>query len=405
MKHGIKLDSHISQELMDLEILADERKLKQIMFNVLSNAAKFTLDEGAITISARREGRDLMISVADTGIGIKPEDQERVFGEFEQLESSYARQQQGTGLGLALTRRLVELHSGRIWVESEGEGKGSTFTFVIPIRAEERKSEGPTEPEEPFSYRRDTDNSRPLVLVVEDDRQASELISHYLSEADYAVARAFDGEQAIQMARELRPYAITLDILLPKKDGWEVLTELKSLPETKNIPVVIVSITEDRQLGLNLGTIEYFVKPVNKERLIEAVRKAGAVLGKEKIAVLVVDDEPQTVELLTDELQAEGFNVLKAYGGQQGIDLAIEKHPDVIILDLMMPEVSGFDVVQRLRVHSEAMKIPIMIFTAKDLTKEDRKKLEGHVKLIASKSGSGKEDLLRELERIRKIRG
>ena len=415
MKHGIRLDSHISQEVMGLEILADERKLKQIMFNLLSNAAKFTPDGGEIRLSAELisdfgsqiselKGKEkqtaIEISVADTGIGIKPEDQERVFGEFEQLDSTYARQQQGTGLGLALTRRLIKLHGGRIWVESEGEGKGSTFTFVIPIKAEERKIEIPAKPEEPLPSRPDVDDSRPLVLVVEDDRQASELIRQYLSEADYAVAHAFDGKQAIQMARELKPFVITLDILLPEKDGWEVLAELKSLPETKEIPVVIVSITEKRQLGLNLGAIEYFVKPVNKVQLIEAVRKAGVVLGKEKITVLVVDDKPQTVELLTDELQAEGFNVLKAYGGQQGIDLALEKHPDVIILDLMMPEVSGFDVVQQLREHSEAMKIPILIFTAKDLTEEDRQRLKGHVKMIASKSGSGKEDLLRELERL-----
>jgi PAS domain S-box-containing protein len=421
MKHGIKLDSHISQGIMGLEILADERKVKQIMFNILSNAAKFTPDNGSITLAARlgtgypvleseiSDSRNstqypipdtdrnfIEISVADTGIGIKPEDQERVFGEFEQLDSTYARQQQGTGLGLALTRRLVELHGGRIWVESEGEGKGSTFTFVLPAKAEEGKGEVPTEPEEPLPSRPDVDDSRPLVLVVEDDRQASELISQYLSEADYAVACAFDGEQAIQMARELKPYAITLDIILPKKDGWEVLAELKSLPETKDIPVVIVSIVENRPFGLNLGAIEYFVKPVNKEQLIEAVRKAGAVLGKEKITVLVVDDEPKTVELLTDMLQAEGFNVLQAYGGQQGIDLALEKHPDLIILDLMMPEVNGFDVVEKLRAHSEAMDIPILIFTAKDLTEEDRQRLNSHVQAIASKSASGKEDLLRD---------
>jgi DNA-binding response OmpR family regulator len=279
-------------------------------------------------------------------------------------------------------------------VESEGEGKGSTFTFVIPIEAEKRKSEVATEPEEPLSSRPDIDDSRPLVLVVEDDRQASELISHYLSEAGYGVAHAFDGEHAIQMARELRPYAITLDIVLPKKDGWEVLAELKSLPEVKDIPVIIVSIIENRPFGLNLGAIEYFVKPVNKEQLVEAVRKIEAV------TVLVVDDEPQTVELLTDMLRTEGFTVLQAYGGQQGVDLAIEKHPDLIILDLMMPEVSGFDVVEQLRAHPEAMEIPIMIYTSKDLTAEDRQRLNSHVQAIASKSASGKEDLLRELERL-----
>ena len=406
MKHGIRLDSHISQELMGLEILADERKLKQVMFNLLSNAAKFTPDGGTISIGARREREDLIISVADTGIGIKLEDQKRVFGEFEQLDTSYNRKHEGTGLGLALTRRLLELHGGRIWVESEGEGKGSTFTFVIPIKAEERKSEVSTEPEEPLPSRPDVDDSRPLVLVVEDDPQASELISLYLSEEDYAVAHAFDGEQAIQMARELRPDAITLDIELPKKGGWEVLAELKSLPETKDIPVAIVSIVENRPFGLNLGAIEYFVKPLNKEQFIEGMRGVVAKTGREaeSMTVLVVDDEPQTVELLTHALQAQGFAVLQAYGGQQAIDLAIEKHPDMIILDLMMPEVSGLDVVRHLRAHSEAMDIPVLIFTAKDLTEEDRQKLESHVQAIALKSGSGKEDLLRELERLRRIR-
>ena len=401
MKHGIRLDSHISQELMNLKISADERKLKQIMFNLLSNAVKFTPDSGVITTTVRREGVDLITSVADSGIGIKPEDQERVFGEFEQLDSTYARQQQGTGLGLALTRRLVELHGGRIWVESKGEGKGSTFTFMIPVEAEEGVSEVSIKPEEPLPSRPDADNSRPLVLVVEDDRQAGELISHYLSEADYAVAHAFDGKQAIQMARELRPYAITLDIVLPKKDGWEVLVELKSLPEVKDIPVIILSVVENRLFGLNLGAVEYFVKPVNKEQLIKAVRNVMAKTAREAKAmtVLVVDDEPQTVEMLTGYLQAEGFTVLQAYGGKQGIDLAIEKQPDAIILDLMMPEVSGFDVVQRLQAHPEAREIPILIFTAKHLTAEDRQRLTSHVQAISLKSGSGKENLLRALEK------
>jgi signal transduction histidine kinase len=229
MKHSLRLDLHIAEELMDLEISADERKLKQIIFNLLSNAAKFTPDSGSIRLEAnlisdfhenisrkgapvrssgptgqakaQREINDfqssiinrqssIKISVADSGIGIKPEDQERVFGEFEQVDSSYARQQEGTGLGLALTRRLVGLHGGGIWVESKGEGKGSTFTFVIPIEVLEREGEVPIEPEEPLPSRPDVDDSRSLVLVVEDDRQESELISHYLSEKGYRVAHA-----------------------------------------------------------------------------------------------------------------------------------------------------------------------------------------------------------------------
>ena len=406
MKHGVKPNLNINQEILGLNILADERKFKQIIFNLLSNAVKFTPDGGSITTSAYHEGKDLFISVSDTGIGIKPEDQERIFGKFEQVDSSYARQQRGTGLGLALTSQLVKLHGGRIWVESEGEGKGSTFTFVIPIKTEEQKIEVQTEPEKLLTSQPKVDDSHSLILVVEDDRQASELISHYLSEAGYAVANAFDGAQAIEMARKLKPCAITLDIILPKKNGWDVLTELKSLPETVDIPVVIVSVVESRLFGLNLGAIEYFIKPLNKDKLIEVMQNVTNKTGKETkdITVLIIDDEPKTMDLLTDMLQLQGFDVLQAYGGQEGIDLAIKKHPDVIILDLMMPDVSGFDVAQQLRANFEAMEIPILVYTAKDLTEEDRQKLEGNVQAIALKSGSGKEALLKELKKLIKIK-
>ena len=433
MRDGIRLDSHISQELMDLDISADERKLKQIMFNLLSNAAKFTPESGSVRVSARivdcrlmiddlKKGKDvtkkqleyfnqqstiinqqyLEISVADSGIGIKPEDQERIFGEFEQLDSTYAREQEGTGLGLALTRKLVELHGGRVWVESEGEGKGSTFTFVIParklvVKTEEIKAEGLTPP----SKAKKAD--RPLVLVVEDDRAASELLTEYLSRAGYAVAHAFEGKQAVQMAREMRPFAITLDIILPKKNGWEVLEELKSLSETKDIPVIVVSITEDRQLGFSMGAIEWFVKPVEKNELIAALNNVSAIYGKKDLTVLVVDDEPETVELLTDMLESEDYKVLQAYGGQEGIDLAVQKHPDAIILDLMMPEVNGFDVVQQLRANPEVREIPIIIHTGKDLTPADRQQLNSYVQAVSSKS-SGKEQLLGQLEKLRRVR-
>ncbi len=411
LTQGISLDLRFPDDMEDLDILADERKLKQIMFNLLSNAVKFTPDKGAITVEAKKEGVELVVSVSDTGIGIKPEDQERVFSEFEQISSKYTRKQPGTGLGLSLTRRLVELHGGRIWVESEGEGKGSTFTFVIPIVVQEQEGETPAGPSSAGTFesteaapsRTDVDTSRPLVLVVEDDRQASELISHYLSESGYEVAHALNGEQAVKMARELRPHAITLDILMPKKDGWDLLAELKSLPETREIPVIIVSITEDRQLGLSFGAIEFFVKPIDRAQLIKVLNNIRIAVGKKKITVLIVDDEPASVELLIDMLKPDGYNVLQAYGGQQGIDLAIEKLPDLIILDLVMPEVDGFDVVKQLREHISARDIPIIIYTSKDLTEEDRQRLNSKVQVITSKS-LGKEALLLELQRLEKTK-
>jgi CheY-like chemotaxis protein/anti-sigma regulatory factor (Ser/Thr protein kinase) len=394
-------------------LTADQPKFKEIMYNLLSNAIKFTPEGGSVmvTTSLSQESVDgqppvsmVQIAVSDTGIGIKPEDQARVFSEFEQVDSSYARQQQGTGLGLALTKRLVELHGGRIWVESEGvAGKGSTFTFVLPLMAQVVTENGaPAEETIDDAAPQDT-GSAPrgsTILIVEDDLNAQNLLTHYLTEAGYTVTHALDGEQAIQMARDTNPDAITLDIMLPRKDGWEVLAELKSTPGKEDIPVVIVSMTEDRQLGFSLGAVEFLVKPVNKSRLIEVVNRAVATTGKQHATVLVVDDEPKTVEYLTDLLRHQGYSVLPAFGGQQAIDLATERLPDVIILDLMMPEVTGFDVVQRLREHPRACDIPILIFTAKDITDEDRRRLNSHIQAIMPKSG--KEELLRQLEKLAK---
>jgi CheY-like chemotaxis protein len=355
-----------------------------------------------------RSGKCLRVSVADTGIGIQPKDQERVFLEFEQADSSYARQQHGTGLGLSLTRKLVELHGGWIWVESEGiEGKGSNFIFLLPIDTEEVGRAAPKElkAEEASRARataeRNLAATGPLVLIVEDERQAGELLEEYLTSDGYAVAHAWDGEEAIRLARQLRPHAITLDILLPKKSGWEVLAELRAMPETKDIPVVVVSITDDLQLGFSLGAVEYFVKPVSKDRLLEAVHKARNAAGKEVQKVLVIDDEPITVEFLTSTIHSAGFNVIPANGGREGVELAVLHKPDLIILDLIMPEVNGFEVVQRLRARPDTREIPILVYTAKDLTESERQGLIQHVQAIASKSG--KEDLLRELNRLARL--
>jgi signal transduction histidine kinase/DNA-binding response OmpR family regulator len=397
----IALNIEIQPDLPALN--ADEPKFKQILYNLLSNAIKFTQDGGAVTIAAELLGLSnlengapaIRVAVSDNGIGIKPQNQARIFGEFEQIDSSYGRQQQGTGLGLALTQRFVKMHGGHIWIESEGiEGHGSTFTFELPVKlAETAATDADTSFQSPKS-----DSTQALVLIVEDDAQARELFTHYLSEAGYAVAHAVNGEQALQMAHDLMPYAIVLDVILPKKDGWDVLTQLKSNPATQDIPVVIVSITEDRELGFSLGAVEYLVKPIRRERLIEVLDDVRNKVDKQNVTALVVDDERLSVKMLTDMLQSLDCGVLPAYGGQQAIEMAVQFLPDFIILDLMMPQVTGFDVVRQLRANPFTKDIPILIFTAKDLTKKERQQLNDSVQAIVPKSG--KEHLLREMAKL-----
>ena len=405
-KH-ISLSVDVEPDLPTLN--ADEPKFKQILYNLLSNAIKFTQDGGEVCVVASpsnlENGRQaIRVAITDSGLGIKPQDQARIFGEFEQIDSSYGRQQQGTGLGLALTQRFVKMHGGRIWIESEGiEGHGSTFTFELPVEL----VEGAAANVNMQSARQENvmslhavkgDSTGALVLVVEDDAKARELFTHYLSEAGYAVAHAVDGEQALQMAKDLMPYAIVLDVILPKKDGWDVLTRLKSQPATQDIPVVIVSITEDRELGFSLGAVEYLVKPIKRERLIEVLKNVRSQVDKYNVTALVVDDERLSVKMLTDMLQSLDCGVLPAYGGQQAIEMAVQYVPDFIILDLMMPKVTGFDVVRQLRANPLTKDIPILIFTAKDITKRDRQQLNNSVQAIVPKSG--KEHLLREMAKL-----
>jgi PAS domain S-box-containing protein len=417
-KKSIDLSIEVTPDLPLLN--ADQPKFKQIMYNLMSNAIKFTPPEGRVAVRAVMYDASpvpsVCIAVSDSGIGIKPEDQARVFREFEQVDSSYSRQQQGTGLGLALTKNLIELHGGRIWVESEGiEGKGTTFSFVLPFDAAIEYSndgedgatasvtaspEGELTATEVFPTNEPEEEEAPLVLVVEDNGPASELLTHYLTEAGYSVAHATDGEQAVQMVNELRPYAVTLDIMLPRKDGWQVLAEMKARPETANVPVVIVSMTEDRQLGFSMGAVDFMVKPVDKNRLIEAIARAGGRGPKDELpTILVVDDEPKTVELLGDLLKHAGYRVLEAFGGQQGIELATQYLPQVIVLDLMMPQVNGFDVVRELRANPATKDISIVIFSAKDISEEEVGELNADIRAIVPKSG--KEELLRELAKLR----
>jgi CheY-like chemotaxis protein len=247
-------------------VWADELKLKQVVLNLLSNAVKFTPDGGSVDVSAEISGDDALVTVRDTGIGIEPADHERIFEAFQR--GGREARSEGTGLGLTLSKRIVELHGGRIWMTSS-PGSGSTFGFAVPVRPQEAAAE--VDGHEAAAAERDMET----VLVVEDDPHSAELLSVYLEGAGYRIALARDGAEGLELARRLRPRAVVLDILLPRVDGWDLLARLKADPATADSPVVVVSMLDERGKGLALGAVEYLVKPVGREELLEALARCA----------------------------------------------------------------------------------------------------------------------------------
>jgi signal transduction histidine kinase/CheY-like chemotaxis protein len=377
-RHGIQLSLDVDDRLGDFT--ADERRIKEVLLNLLANAIKFTPDGGKISLSARPDGDFVFISVTDTGIGIAPEDQELIFEEFRQVGSEKARKTEGTGLGLTLAKKFVELHGGSIWVESE-PGHGSTFTFKLPVIAppEKRPELAPMTPV--------TESESQLVLAIEDDRISANLLSILLRETGFHVVVAQDGEEGLRKARSLHPASIILDIMLPKVDGWEFLAQIKADPETRDIPVIIVSVVDQPGKGFALGAADYLIKPVNREKLtaaLQRVRIPSNVKGS-AAKVLAIDDDPMTLELIRATLEAEGYTVLRAAGGEEGIALAKSELPALIILDLLMPDVDGFAVVDQLHDHSATRDIPIVILTNISLTPREKELLNGRITYLAKK--------------------
>jgi signal transduction histidine kinase/CheY-like chemotaxis protein len=382
------------------ELLADAGKLTQMLLNLVSNAIKFTPEGGIITIGARRTPQMLEISVADTGIGISQADRGRIFHEFQQLDSGLDRQVQGTGLGLALTRRYAALHGGDVRVESE-VGRGSVFTLSLPLAGPVLKKEQDADP-----VRSTTDDpafaDRPLILVVEDDPVAAELVTHIVERGGFRTEIARTGTEALAKARELHPVAITLDIVLPDLDGWDVLERLKHDETTSAIPVAVVSVVDNPELGAALGALDYFVKPVRAAALLKRLSLFNfqRAIGRDEVRVLVVDDEEANRELLAGVLEPAGFKVSLAAGGLEGIQLARSGHPDLILLDLLMPDVNGFDVVKVLRAEESTHATPIMVLTAKEMTQTDKRQLNGHVSAVLSRDSTGTSDLLGQLRHL-----
>ncbi|WP_440955343.1 hybrid sensor histidine kinase/response regulator [Methanosarcina sp. Mfa9] len=451
LKKNISVEFDVKQGIF---ISADRVRFKQILYNLVSNAIKFTPNEGSVKVSALRCEDRVRVKVEDTGIGIAKEDMEHLFRPFKQIDSATNRHYEGTGLGLVLVRKFVDLHGGSLHVESE-PGKGSSFIFELPLRCtgneripevnnegaksikaaetgisgnavetgtsgnavETGISESASETE--FSGIEDSEvegkatdgtekglkipeiiepegslGSEPLVLVVEDDEMSRELLVITLTEAGYRVAQASSGKQALLLAQELKPFVITLDIMMPEMNGWMVLKDLKEDAATAEIPVLVISMDDDRKCSMLWGAFDHLVKPVEKGVLLSSLDRMREMTDITNPKILVVDDEAAIVELMVSMVENNGYEVTRAYGGREAIEKTVNEHPDALILDLMMPGVSGFDVIQALKRNPDTVDIPIIVCTAKDLTSEEKEMLNSNVSYVMQKGDLSRDNLI-----------
>jgi PAS domain S-box-containing protein len=388
LSHSINLTLDVSPNVG--EIIADPRKFKQVVYNLLSNAVKFTPPGGKIKLEARREGDWLLVSVTDTGIGISAENVSRLFRAFEQLDGSLSRKYEGTGLGLVMVKRLVELHGGTVNVESEPD-KGSCFQFRLPYRNESANipASAPYIPSvsKQVTFTEENADHSPLVMVVEENDSAADLMTKQLHLAGYRIQHVRNGADALAAMEVNRPNLIVLDVQANDAGGWNLFNELRQAGANDEIPVVLVSMSEaSSSKGITLGSVDLMEKPVRKEMLLQVLERYAPMREQNGIPrVLVVDDDHSAVEFVSANLESKGYAVLRAFNGKDAIELAIRELPDLIILDLMMPEITGFDVVATLRDNSETEAIPIVILTAKVLSEEDRQLLTGRVANVLEK--------------------
>ncbi len=388
------------------QLVVDQTRFKQILVNLVSNAVKYSNRDGRVTVSVKRFVNEIEVEVKDEGVGIKPEDLAKLFHAFQQGKNAKGAKE-GTGLGLVITKRLVELHGGHITVESEW-GRGSTFRFRIPMIVAGEVVESADQlirmmGEQPAML---PNGEKPLVLIIEDNNQAGQLIQMYLQEAGYRTEIAKDGAEGIEKAKRLKPNIITLDMIMPIKDGWQVLKELKRHPICKDIPIIIISITDEKKLGFSMGAVDYFVKPVNKDELLSALQKIPMKMPakKQHPKVLIIDDDKTAAELIQVILEAEGYEVIKTMNGKEGVRLAGSENPDLIILDLIMPDISGFNVAYQLKQQPITRNTPIIILTSMDVDEDTKEQMAGFISTIMSKSRFTKKDLLREISAIEKMK-
>jgi signal transduction histidine kinase/CheY-like chemotaxis protein len=392
---------YIGLTSQQLVIDVDRGRLRQVLYNLLSNAIKFTPELGTITLDTWREGDVVRIAVRDTGPGIAAADRAAVFDEFTQV-GDLAMRQEGSGLGLALSKRLVTAHGGTIELESE-PGNGSCFTVVLPVTDEPRAGT-PTMPTR--SEARTPVPGMPAgtsddVLIIEDDPSAVRLLRTYLEADGYTVRAASDGEAGLDDARSKRPGAIVLDVLLPGMDGWEVLRALKAEPDLRDVPVIIATVVDEREVGLALGAVDYFLKPIAREALLDRLERHGLRQAKAaSLRILAVDDDPAALDLVKAALGSEGFSVATAASGLAALALARNTAFDMVICDLLMPELDGFEVVAQFKADPRTSDVPILILTAHELSAAEKLRLNGHIVGIVDKGEDAAVGLRRWLAQV-----
>ena len=373
-------------------LFTDQEKLKQILINLLSNAAKFT-EMGSITLRGHHLGERVEFAVADTGIGIPKAALGLIFEEFRQVDSGATRAHGGTGLGLSISSRLARMLGGEIIVESE-EGKGSTFAFSIPLRLASSPERAP-KPQAPTPAETQPRPGEKLVLAIDDDPNVVYLLKENLADAGYRVIGAGSGEEGLEKARRLRPRAITLDIVMPGTDGWQVLHALKTDPLIRDIPVILISVVDQKELGFRLGAADYVVKPFDREALIATVAR----VVPDGRRILVVDDDPNVAELVRQLLEGEGYTIDCASDGTAGLERIAQARPSVILLDLLMPRMDGLTFLDALQGDKALKTIPVIVLTAKSLSAADRGILQERVLGLIEKRGLDPEALIREVRR------
>jgi CheY-like chemotaxis protein/two-component sensor histidine kinase len=380
-------------------VRGDQVKVRQMLFNLLSNATKFT-ERGVITLATERErgtdGRDeVVFRVADTGIGMTAEQLSRLFQPFMQAEASTTKKYGGTGLGLAITKHFAEMMGGNVTVASQ-PGKGTTFTVRVPVVVADEaadRTEGARVITQEFPAAADA----ATVLVIDDDPTVRDMIGRMLAKEGYHVLTAANGADGLTLAAEAMPDVITLDIMMPGMDGWSVLSKLKADPALTAIPVVVMTIVDDRNLGFALGASDYLTKPIDRERLADVLRQVRSRGGEE--SVLIVEDDPGSRALMRKLFEKEGWSVSEAENGSVGLAAVEAKTPGLVLLDLMMPEMDGFEFVEHLRKRNGGLDIPVVVLTAKDLTEDDRRRLRGTVDNVLQK-GDRASEVVREVRRL-----